>query len=186
MQVDAGLAVGLKIRSRRALHQSPPFPCAPARSGRPPRSCLADARCGRIPAPFHGPSEVQSREIKSFHCVLFGAQLSNPWIERYGPELNSRFRALREEPALKTACFLRGSCPCAIARYRVRAHLCTDRTPAGCSAGSPGAHRDRISGNPPKRVKILPAANQIGKAVGSAPVAGGRADGRWSAPPPRS
>jgi hypothetical protein len=40
---------------------------------------------------FKHAREVQLRDIKSSNCVLFGAQLTNPWVELYESRLNFRF-----------------------------------------------------------------------------------------------
>jgi hypothetical protein len=43
-------------------------------------------------AVFRHPREVQMREVKSSSCVLFGGELSNPWIGLYEQSLNFRLR----------------------------------------------------------------------------------------------
>jgi hypothetical protein len=47
-------------------------------------------------AVFRHPRDVQMREVKSSNCVLFGGELSNPWIELYEPSLNFRLRSFEQ------------------------------------------------------------------------------------------
>lgn len=45
---------------------------------------------------FRHPREIQMRDIRSSNCILFGGQLSNPWIDLYEDRLNFHLRAFTE------------------------------------------------------------------------------------------
>jgi hypothetical protein len=42
---------------------------------------------------FRHPREVQFRDIRASNCILFGGQLSNPWIDLYEDNMNFHLRA---------------------------------------------------------------------------------------------
>jgi len=41
---------------------------------------------------FRHPREVQLRDVRSSNCILFGAQLSNPWVDLYEDRMNFHLR----------------------------------------------------------------------------------------------
>jgi len=43
-------------------------------------------------AVFRHPREIQMRDIRSTNCILFGGQLSNPWVDLYEDSLNFHLR----------------------------------------------------------------------------------------------
>ena len=45
---------------------------------------------------FRHPREVQFRDIRSANCILFGGQLSNPWIDLYEERMNFHLRVFTE------------------------------------------------------------------------------------------
>jgi hypothetical protein len=45
---------------------------------------------------FRHPREIQLRDIRSSNCILFGGQLSNPWIDLYEDRVNFHLRTFPE------------------------------------------------------------------------------------------